>query len=271
MNATINTFSHPIVNRSAWLEARKALLQKEKSLTRMRDQLNAERQQLPWVKLDKSYQFDTTEGPRTLAQLFKHRSQLYIYHFMFGPDWKEGCVGCSFLCDHLQGAIIHLENHDVTPVVISRAPLEEIQAFKKRMGWTYDWVSSFNSDFNYDFEVSFTPEQMNSGSVPYNFQDSEPMIEELSGSSAFYKDESGQVFHTYSAFARGDESLLGTYMILDMMPKGRNEHGPRNNLSDWVRHHDRYQHDGHVDKTGRYHESPPSTCECAPSPTYIKS
>jgi predicted dithiol-disulfide oxidoreductase (DUF899 family) len=228
------------------------LLAKEKELTRARDALSAARRQLPWVRIDKTYVFETPQGNKMLTDLFDGRSQLIVNHFMMGPGWKEGCVGCSFGVDHIEGALVHLEHHDVTYVAVSRAPLPEIEAFKQRMGWTFRWVSSYGSDFNLDFHVSFTPEQIASGKVFYNYGIRESQGEEASGLSVFYRDESGEVFHTYSSYARGNEELLGTYVHLDITPKGRNENGPHHSLADWVRHHDRYDHSGSVDKTGRY-------------------
>jgi len=230
---------HPVVSREEWLEARCALLVKEKEFTHLRDKVNAARLALPWVRVDKPYAFDTPHGRKTLAELFAGRSQLVVYHFMLGPDWKAGCTGCSFLADHLDGALPHLENHDVTLLAVSRAPLDRIEAYKRRMGWRFPWVSSHGSDFNYDFHVSFTPEALAKGSVYYNYE----MIpraqahDELPGLSAFYRDEKGEVFHTYSSYARGGEELIGTLMILDRAPLGRNEH----TTMDWVRRHDEYE------------------------------
>jgi predicted dithiol-disulfide oxidoreductase (DUF899 family) len=177
---------------------------------------------------------------------------LIIKHFMFGSGWKEGCVGCSFEVDHIEGALVHLEHHDVTYVVVSRAPLPEIDAFKRRMGWRFKWVSSYGSDFNYDFHVSFRPHEIERGEVYYNYDMRKVGIEELSGRSVFYKDENDDIFHTYSSYGRGGDLMLGTYNILDLMPKGRNETGPNRNLTDWVRHHDRYDSGGHVAPIGRY-------------------
>jgi predicted dithiol-disulfide oxidoreductase (DUF899 family) len=216
-----------IVSREAWLEARKALLQQEKELTRQRDRVNAARLALPWVEVDKDYRFHTPSGERSLAELFDGRSQLMINHFMFGPDWDAGCPGCSFFADHIDGMLPHLNNHDVTFVTVSRAPLDRIEAYKARMNWHFPWVSSFGSDFNYDFHVSFTPEQLASGSVTYNFRETprEQAHDELPGLSAFYRDDKGQIFHTYSQYARGGEEALGTLMILDHAPLGRNETG----------------------------------------------
>ena len=243
---------NPVVSRDEWLAARKMLLAKEKALTRLRDQLNAERRQLPHVKVEKPYVFDGPNGKETLADLFDGRSQLIVKHFMLGPGWKEGCVGCSFGADHAEGALVHLEHHDVSYVAVSRAPFSEIEPFKRRMGWSFKWVSSFGSDFNYDYHVSFTPEDIAAGEVYYNYEVQKPQGEELSGISVFYKDEAGDIFHTYSAYARGTDLLLGTYNLLDLTPKGRNEPGPRHNLTDWVRHHDRYDATGRVDHTGRF-------------------
>lgn len=243
---------HRVVSRDEWLAARKELLAKEKEFTRLRDQLSAERRDLPWVKIDKPYVFDGPNGKETLPDLFGGRSQLIVRHFMFGPGWSEGCVGCSFEHDHIDSILIHLAQRDVSYVAVSRAPLPEIEAFKKRMGWRVKWVSSSGSDFNYDFHVSFTPDEIAKGEACYNYQMQKINGEELSGRSVFYKDADGDVFHTYSSYARGGEDMLTTYRLLDIVPMGRNEIGPRHNLTDWVRHHDRYGAGGLVDATGRY-------------------
>jgi predicted dithiol-disulfide oxidoreductase (DUF899 family) len=243
--------SYRVVSREDWTDARRKLLVKEKMLTRQRDQISRERAALPWVRVERDYAFEGPDGTVHLADLFEGRSQLIVYHFMFGPDWEEGCVGCSFLADHLGGLLVHLENHDVSLVVISRAPFQKIEAFRQRMGWNFKWLSSFGSDFNFDYHVSFTPEELASGTGYYNFQESKADIDELSGTSVFYRDEDGTIFHTYSAYARGDEQLLGAYHFLEMTPKGRNE-TLNGNLTDWVRHHDRYGRGGFVDQTGRY-------------------
>ncbi len=240
-----------IVSRDEWLAARKALLVKEKELTRLRDRLTAERRELPWVKVEKPYVFDGPDGKETLADLFDGRSQLIVKHFMLGPEWTEGCVGCSFEVDHVAGALPHLEHHDVSYVVVSRAPLAKIEAFRKRMGWRFKWVSSYGSDFNYDYHVSFTPQEIANGEAYYNYETRKIGIDELSGRSVFYRDANGEIFHTYSAYARGGDVFLGTYAFLDITPKGRNETGPSHNLTDWVRHHDRYPDRSSVDPTGR--------------------
>jgi predicted dithiol-disulfide oxidoreductase (DUF899 family) len=232
--------SHNIGSREEWLAARQLLLAEEKEFTRLRDRLSAARRALPWVRVEKEYVFDTPDGKRTLADLFDGRSQLVVDHFMLGPGWREGCIGCSFGSDHMSGSLVHLEHHDVSVVVVSRAPLAEIEAYKKRMGWRFSWVSSFGSDFNYDYHVSFTRDDLAKGKVYYNYKMTEAAIEELAGLSVFCKD-AGDIFHTYSTFARGAEELLGTYMVLDLTPKGRNETGPHRNLMDWVRRHDEYE------------------------------
>ena len=219
--------NHEIVSRQEWLNARKALLSLEKEETKLRDKVRAERLALPWVRVEKAYAFDTPQGRKTLADLFDGRSQLIVYHFMYGPDWEAGCPGCSFMADHIDGMLPHLNNHDVTMVAVSRAPLEKLTAYKKRMGWTFPWVSSFGSDFNFDYHVSFTKEELASGKVMYNYRetDAADAHDELPGLSAFFRDEDGAVYHTYSDYARGGEEALGTLMILDRAPKGRNETG----------------------------------------------
>jgi predicted dithiol-disulfide oxidoreductase (DUF899 family) len=232
-----------VVSQKEWTDARKALLAKEKELTRLTDEVNAERLKLPWERVDKDYVFDTPAGKKSLADLFDGRSQLVVYHFMFGPGWKAGCVGCSFFADHVDGPNIHLAHHDVSFVAVSRAPLNEIEAYKKRMGWRFNWVSSSGSDFNYDYHVSFRKEDLAKGKVYYNFEETDGSMEDLHGTSVFFKDASGAIYHTYSSYGRGDERGLGTYMFLDLTPKGRNETGPNFNLTDWVRRHDEYDQD----------------------------
>jgi predicted dithiol-disulfide oxidoreductase (DUF899 family) len=245
MKMSTRTVDNPrIVSREEWLAARRKLLAKEKKLTRERDAIAVERRQLPWVRVEKNYIFDSPDGTKTLADLFDGRSQLIVYHFMFGPEWKEGCPSCSFNMDHTDGALVHLAQRDVSFVAVSRAPSPKIEAFKKRMGWKFNWVSSYGSDFNYDYQASFTPEQMAKGKVEYNFDLVEFPSAEGPGVSVFYKDPEGNLFHTYSAYARGGESTINTYNYLDLVPKGRDEDGLPFTMA-WLRHHDRYQ-DGHL-------------------------
>jgi predicted dithiol-disulfide oxidoreductase (DUF899 family) len=256
---------HSIVSQEKWLQLRKELLSKEKELTRLRDRLNAERRGLPWVRVEKNYVFDAPGGKVSLKELFAGRTQLVIYHFMFGPDWNEGCPSCSFVSDHIDGALPHLAARDATMVMVSRAPLAKIEAFKKRMGWRFTWASSYGSDFNPDFRVSFTKDEMAQGKVNYNYAMQEFPSEEAPGISVFYKDAGGDVFHTYSSYGRGLEQLVGTYMILDLVPKGRDE-DKLGFTMEWVRHHDRYGTDEFADPTKPYWpatESPSSTtCSC---------
>lgn len=228
-----------VVSREEWLEARRQLLVKEKEATRLRDRLNEARQALPWVKVDKDYMFETPDGPKALADLFDGRSQLIVYHFMLGPDWEAGCPGCSFLSDHVDGALPHLNHHDVTWVAVSRAPLAKIEAYKTRMGWKFPWVSAHGSDFNYDYHVSFRPEEVARGKASYNYAPMAPDNDggEAPGMSSFYKNDKGEIFHTYSNYARGGEELIGTLMILDFAPKGRNEEGTMS----FVKRHDEYE------------------------------
>jgi predicted dithiol-disulfide oxidoreductase (DUF899 family) len=230
---------HRIVSRDEWLIARKAHLAEEKAFTRARDALSRKRRELPWVKVDKAYGFDGPNGKETLADLFGDKSQLIVYHFMLGPDWEEGCPSCSLLADHFDGAAIHLAQRDVAFVVVSRAPLPQIEAFKRRMGWHFKWVSSFGSDFNYDYQVSASPQEKAAGKVLYNYELTEFPSEERPGASVFYKNAGGEVFHTYSAYGRGLDILIGAYNLLDIAPKGRDEDGLAYTMA-WVRHHDRY-------------------------------
>ena len=227
-----------VVSRDAWLAARKQFLSKEKELTRLRDRLSAERRDLPWVKVDKPYVFDGPKGKEALADLFDGRSQLVVYHFMFGPGWEQGCPSCSWAADNIDGNVVHLNARDVSLAVVSRAPLPQIEAFKKRMGWRFKWVSSNGTEFNYDYHVSFTKEEMAKGNAHYNFGPNGFPSEEAPGVSVFYKNGKGEIFHTYSSYARGAESLLGGYYFLDIVPKGRDEEKPW--TMSWVRHHDRY-------------------------------
>jgi predicted dithiol-disulfide oxidoreductase (DUF899 family) len=251
--------SHQISSHEDWLKARTALLDREKQMTHLRDAIAAERLALPWVKVEKDYVFDGPNGKLSLSDLFQGRSQLYIKHFMMAPGAQHQCVGCSLEVDHIEGILAHLENHDVSYAVVARAPIEEIEAVRKRMGWRFLWVSSHQNDFNYDFNVSFTDEEMAAHRAFYNFRWTDPGIQDLSGRSVFYKDEGGQIFHTYSAYGRGGEDVLGIYGILDDMPKGRNETGPYHSMTDWVRPHDMYGKDGTVERNGRFHRE---ACGC---------
>ena len=230
---------HQIVSQEEWLARRKKLLSQEKEFTRLRDQLSAERRELPWVKVDKQYVFNGPDGKETLADLFDGRSQLIVYHFMFGPGWEQGCPNCSFVSDHIDGANWHLPQRDVTLLAVSRAPLPEIEAFRQRMGWGFKWVSSYGNDFNHDYQVSFTPDEMARGEVYYNYGMAQFPSEEAPGVSVFYQDPSGAIFHTYSAYARGLDMLVGAYNYLDLVPKGRDEAELPWSMA-WVRHHDRY-------------------------------
>jgi predicted dithiol-disulfide oxidoreductase (DUF899 family) len=247
---------HKIVSQKDWLSARKELLKKEKAATHARDALSAERRKPPWVKVEKNYVFDTPAGKKTLSDLFNDRHQLFIYHFMFGPDWKEGCPSCSFLSDHLDGAVPHLGARDVTLTMVSRAPLDKIASFKKRMGWRFNWVSSYGTDFNRDFHVSFRPDEAK-GKVDYNYTLQEFPSQEAPGLSVFFKDENGEVFHTYSTYGRGLDPLVGAYVVLDMVPKGRGE-DHLNFTMEWVRYHDRYGTDSFADANKPYWPEAPS-------------
>ena len=229
-----------VVSRDEWLEARKALLAKEKALSRLRDELALQRRGLPWVRIEKDYVFEGSDGKASLADLFGTKSQLIVYHFMFGPGWERGCPSCSYLSDHVDGALPHLAARDVSFAAVSRAPLAEIQAFQRRMGWRFKWASSHGNDFNYDFHVSSTAEERAKGRMAYNYGEMEFSGEELPGASAFYKDAQGDVFHTYSAYARGLDLMIGAYNWLDIAPKGRNEEGLQHTMS-WVKHHDKYE------------------------------
>jgi predicted dithiol-disulfide oxidoreductase (DUF899 family) len=251
-----------IVSREDWLLARQDLLTQEKQLTRQRDAVSAARRALPWVRIEKEYNFDTPQGKKTLRDLFDGRSQLIIYHFMWRRDLGNGCVGCSFLADHVDGANLHLAHHDVSFVAVSRVPLPALEAYKQRMGWRFPWVSSVESDFNFDFHVSFTEEELASGEVFYNYRMTKASIEELAGISVFYQSPDGEIFHTYSGYGRGNEEVLGAYMYLDLTPHGRNENGPYHNMGDWVRPHDQYDIGGSVDPMGGYSSPTPASTEC---------
>lgn len=243
MNTTVtevSTVNHPVVSRDQWIAERKALLAREKELTRLRDQIARERRALPWVRVEKNYVFDTPQGARTLADLFEGRCQLLVQHFMFGPGWEEGCKSCSFMADHNDGANMHLAQRDITLLAVSRAPLADIERFRQRMGWQFNWVSSYGNDFNYDFGVSFTPEEMARGEVYYNYVMQSFPSEEAPGISVFYKDDAGDIFHTYSTYGRGVEVMMGAYNLMDLTPKGRDEDKLSYGM-EWVRHHDRYE------------------------------
>jgi predicted dithiol-disulfide oxidoreductase (DUF899 family) len=250
-----------VVSREEWRAARIALLTREKELTAMKDRLSAERRSLPWVRVDKDYVFDGPTGPVTLSQLFAGRTQLFIKHFMMGPGQAQHCVGCSLEVDHLAGIRIHLEHHDLAYAVVARAPIEEIERLRRKMGWDFTWVSSYRNDFNFDFNVSFSDDEIAVGRGYYNFKevDVNPGMVDLSGDSVFVKDDAGQVYHTYSAYSRGGEQFLGVYAYLDATPKGRSENGPYHSLADWVRPHDMYGRGGTVEGSGRYHSA---DCGC---------
>jgi predicted dithiol-disulfide oxidoreductase (DUF899 family) len=230
---------HDVVESGAWLDARKALLQKEKEFTRARDALSAARRDLPWQKVDTDYVFDGPDGKQTLSDLFAGRSQLLTYHFMFDPTWDEGCKSCSFIADHYDPAVVHLAQRDVTMVTVSKAPLDKLQAFRKRMGWSFKWVSSFDNDFNRDYGVTFSQNEVDSGSVHYNYADTQFPATEAPGLSVFYKDDDGQIFHTYSSYGRGLDIFLTAYNYLDVVPKGRDEAALPYSMS-WIKLHDTY-------------------------------
>ena len=230
---------HKIVSHDEWIAARRELLEQEKELLRAKDKLRQQTRDLPWAKVDKNYMFEGAAGRESLGDLFAGRSQLVVKHFMMAPGWKEGCLGCSFGADQVDGSIIHLVNHDVMFVAVSRAPYPEIAAYHKRMGWQFKWVSSNGSDFNFDYHVSFTEADKARGKAFYNFELQDFMGEEMPGYSVFYKDPDGAICHTYSTFARGTELMGGVYGFLDVTPKGRNE-PPGGNLTNWVRRHDEY-------------------------------
>jgi len=250
---------HAVVSNEEWLQARKALLEQEKALTRQRDELSRKRREMPWVKVEKNYVFEGPYGPETLSDLFAGRSQLIIYHFMLGPNWEEGCRSCSFLGDHFDPTRIHLAHRDVTFAVVSRAPMAGIQAFQKRMGWRFHWVSAYGGDFQRDYGVHFTKEELAS-EVTYNYHKTRFDAEEAPGLSVFYKDEAGAIFHTYSTYARGLDPLVGTYQFLDLVPKGRDEDGLAFTMS-WVRHHDKYGDDYALDPAATY-AKPRETSAC---------
>jgi predicted dithiol-disulfide oxidoreductase (DUF899 family) len=227
-----------VVSRDEWTTARVALLAHEKELTRLRDAISRQRRELPWVRIDKDYVFEGPHGTQTLGDLFEGRSQLLVYHFMFDPGWSDGCKSCSFWADNYDGIGVHLAQRDVTMVTISRAPLPTLEAFKRRMGWTFTWLSSLGSDFNHDFHVTFTEDERR-GDVDYHFERRKFGAPEAPGASVFYQDEDGAVYHTYSCYARGLDAMNGAYQWLDLTPKGRDEDGLPSTMA-WVRHHDKY-------------------------------
>jgi predicted dithiol-disulfide oxidoreductase (DUF899 family) len=231
---------HPVVSHEEWRAARKVFLAEEKAFTRARDSLSQRRRELPWERVEKNYVFDGPSGKESLCDLFAGRSQLIVYHFMFGPDWDAGCKSCSFWADNFNGIDVHLGKRDVTFVAISRAPLAKLQAYEKRMGWSFKWLSSFGSDFNYDYFVSFTPEEMANGSGLHNYIRKVPPMDEMVGISVFAKNDAGEIFHTYSAYSRGVDMMNGAYHYLDLVPKGRDEAGLSYTQA-WVRRHDEYE------------------------------
>jgi predicted dithiol-disulfide oxidoreductase (DUF899 family) len=249
---------HKIVSHDEWVAARKAHLADEKAFTRARDELSRKRRELPWEEIEKNYLFEGPNGKETLADLFGGKSQLIVYHFMLGPGWEAGCPSCSYLADHFDGAIIHLNARDVAFVVVSRAPFAEIQKFQARMGWTFKWVSSFGSDFNHDYQVSASPEEKAAEQVLYNYEMTAFPSEERPGASVFYKNASGEVFHTYSSYGRGLDMFLGAYHFLDIVPKGREEENLTFSMA-WVRHHDRYK-DAVVDAKASYQQPKAASC-----------
>jgi len=230
--------AHPVVSNLEWRQARQTLLAAEKELTKQRDELSRMRRELPWERVETNYVFEGPNGPQTLSDLFQGRSQLIIYHFMLGADWDEGCKSCSYVADHLEGPAIHLPHRDVAIAMVSHAPMPHIAAFQKRMGWRLHWVSAFGNSFQQDYGVHFTKEEL-AGEVHYNYGKTRFGSEEAPGLSVFYKDVAGEIFHSYSTYARGLYALVGTYQLLDLVPKGRDEAGLPYTMA-WVRHHDRY-------------------------------
>jgi predicted dithiol-disulfide oxidoreductase (DUF899 family) len=231
---------HPVVSHGEWLAARSAFLTTEKEFTRERDKLSRQRRELPWEKVEKEYSFEGLGGPESLATLLEDSSQLIVYHFMFPPDWDEGCLHCSFWADSFNGTDIHLKARDISFAAVSGAPLAKITPFKTRMGWSFKWVSSHDSDFNYDYQASFTPADVESGAPVFNYSTLVPGMSDREGASAFYKDPDGTIFHTYSTYGRGIDILNGAYNFIDLTAKGRDEDGLPG-TQDWVRFHDRYE------------------------------
>ncbi|HWX56511.1 MAG TPA: thioredoxin family protein [Verrucomicrobiae bacterium] len=237
-NDNSNLKDHRVVSHEAWLAARTAFLAKEKEFSRLRDELSRQRRELPWERVEKNYVFDGPNGKESLAQLFGKRSQLVVYHFMFNPESDAGCKHCSFWADNFNGVVVHMDHRDVAFVAISRAPLAKIEPFRKRMGWSFKWLSSFQNDFNHDYQASFTPEAIRSGTLYYNYAPQKMNMADREGASVFYKNAGGEIFHTYSTYARGIDMLNTAYHYLDLVPKGRDEgDGPQS----WVRYHDSYK------------------------------
>lgn len=236
-DSAVGIKNHPVVSHEEWLSARTAFLTKEKEFTRLRDELSRQRRELPWEAVNKEYVFESPQGKQTLPELFDGRSQLIVYHFMFGPSWEAGCPHCSFWADNFNGVVVHLNQRDATMIAVSRAPYSKLAAYEKRMGWNFKWVSSSETDFNFDYRVSFTPEEAAQKKALYNFGRQAPCGIEEQGVSAFYKDAKGSVFHTYSTHARGIDIVNTAYNYLDLAPKGRDE-GGRGQF--WVRRHDEY-------------------------------
>ncbi|HEV2548334.1 MAG TPA: thioredoxin family protein [Stellaceae bacterium] len=235
------TQSHSVVSHDQWIEARKALLAKEKEFSRLRDELSRQRRALPWERVEKEYVFNGSAGRETLAQLFAGKSQLIIYHFMFDPEWEVGCKSCSFWADNFNGIDVHLWQRDISFLAVSRAPLAKLEAYKGRMGWTFKWVSSFGTDFNFDYGVSHTKEEVAKGQAYWNYKVQKPYDTETVGISVFAKNPDSRIFHTYSTYQRGVDLLNGAYNYIDLTPKGRDESGQGPNPQAWVRRHDEYE------------------------------
>ncbi len=250
--------THKVVSHEEWIAARKAYLAEEKTFTKARDALSKRRRELPWEKVEKNYVFDTANGKQSLGDLFGDKSQLIVYHFMLGPGWEAGCPSCSYLADHFDGAVVHLGQRDVAFAVVSRAPLPEIETFQQRMGWKFKWVSSFGGDFNYDYQVSMSPREKTAGEVYYNYELTKFPSEERPGLSVFFKNDAGEIFHTYSSYGRGLDMLIGAYHFLDMAPKGRDEDGLNFSMA-WVRHHDRYE-GAAIDTKASYRQPKSASC-----------
>jgi predicted dithiol-disulfide oxidoreductase (DUF899 family) len=249
---------HKIVSHDEWIAARKAHLAEEKAFTRARDALSRKRRELPWEKVEKNYVFDGPHGKESLADLFGGKNQLIVYHFMLGPDWEEGCPSCSLLADHFDGAVVHLAQRDLAFVVVSRAPLPQIEKFQRRMGWKFKWVSSFGNDFNFDYQVSASPDEKAKGIAFYNYETTEFPSDERPGTSVFSKNAAAEVFHTYSSYGRGLDMLIGAYNFLDLAPKGRDEAGLKYGMA-WVRHHDKYEANA---KPREKYEQPKTSDSC---------